>query len=68
MELENIISSEISWAQKAKNDMFSFICSRIVGHGSHTKGSVCELLVYLGYQSSTKGRPCVGGIGKGKET
>jgi glutamyl-tRNA reductase len=59
MELENIILSEVSQAQKAKNHMFSIICglqtpnkrSNIIGHGSHAKG-----------------RTCTGGIGKGKET
>jgi hypothetical protein len=58
MELENIISSEISQAQKAKNHMFSFICSMdlkkfwiIIGHGSHVKG-----------------RTKMGEMGKGKET
>jgi hypothetical protein len=46
VELENIILSEVSQAQKAKNHMFSFICglqtqntcNNIIGHGSHTKG------------------------------
>jgi hypothetical protein len=59
MELENIILSEVSQAQKAKNHMFSLICrlqtknkcSNIIGHGSHTEG-----------------RMYTGGIGKGKET
>jgi hypothetical protein len=59
MELENIILSKVSQAQKAKNHMFSLICglqtqnkcSNIIGHGSHTKG-----------------RMHMGGIGKGKET
>jgi hypothetical protein len=58
IDLENIILSEVSQAQKAKNLMFSSYvdyrpkkCSNITGHGSHTKG-----------------RPCTGGIGKGKET
>jgi hypothetical protein len=49
MELENIILSKISQAQKAKNRMFSLICelqtqnkcSNIIGHGSHTKGILC---------------------------
>jgi hypothetical protein len=43
MELENIILSEVSQAQKAKNRMFSLIfglqtynkCSNIMGHRSH---------------------------------
>jgi hypothetical protein len=59
MELENIILSEVSQAQKAKNRMFSFMCrlqtqnkcSDITAHGSHTKG-----------------RTCMGGTGKMKET
>jgi hypothetical protein len=59
MEVENIILSEVSHAQKAKNCMFFLICrlytqnkcSNTIGHGSHTKG-----------------RMHVGGIGKGKET
>jgi hypothetical protein len=59
MELENIILSEVSQAQKAKNLMFSLIyglytqnkCSNVIGHGSHTKG-----------------RTCTGEIGKEKET
>jgi hypothetical protein len=59
MELENIILSEVSQAQKTKNLMFSLIrglqtqnkCSNIIGHGSHTKG-----------------RMGTGGIGNGKET
>jgi hypothetical protein len=59
MELENIILSEVSQAQKTKNHMFSLMCrlqtqnkcSDIIGHGSHTKG-----------------RTCTGGIGKVKET
>jgi hypothetical protein len=37
MELENIILSEVSQAQKAKNHMFSLICRLQTGHGSHTK-------------------------------
>jgi hypothetical protein len=44
MELENIILSKVSQAQKAKNHTFFLICglwtqnkwSNIVGHGSHT--------------------------------
>jgi hypothetical protein len=46
MELENIILSDVSQAQKTKNRMFSFICrlsvygkySKVVGLGSHDKG------------------------------
>jgi hypothetical protein len=45
-KLQNIILSEVSQAQKAKNQMFFLICglqtqnkcSNIIGHGSHTKG------------------------------
>jgi hypothetical protein len=45
MELENIILSEVSQAQKNKNRMFSLICglwtlgkcSNVVGLGSHAK-------------------------------
>jgi hypothetical protein len=59
MGLENIILSEFSQAQKAKNSMFSLKCelqtqiiwSNIIGHGSHTKG-----------------RTRMGEIGKGEET
>jgi hypothetical protein len=59
MELENIILSKVSQAQKAKNHMFSLICrlqtenkcSNITGYGSHTKGRMCN-----------------GGIEKEKET
>jgi hypothetical protein len=47
MELENIILSKVSEAQEAKNCMFSFICrfrpkkcGNVIGHGSHTKGSM----------------------------
>jgi hypothetical protein len=46
MELENIILSEVSQAQKTKNHMFSFICglyiygkyNNVVGLGPHDKG------------------------------
>jgi hypothetical protein len=46
MELESIILSEVSQAQKTKNHMFSLICglqiegkySKVVGFGSHDKG------------------------------
>jgi hypothetical protein len=59
MELENIILSKFSQAQKAKNCMLSLICrlwtynkcKNIIRHGSYTKR-----------------RPHTGGIGKGKET
>jgi hypothetical protein len=59
MELENIILSEVSLAQKAKiicspsyGDYRPDTCSNIIGHGSHTKGRMCM----------------VAKIGKGKET
>jgi hypothetical protein len=50
MELENIILSKVSQAQKAKIHMLSLVCglqtqnkcSNIIGHGSHTKGE-CAL-------------------------
>jgi hypothetical protein len=58
MELENLIISEVSQAQKAKNrispsyaDYRPKKCSNITGHGSHTNK-----------------RTCTGGIGKEKET
>jgi hypothetical protein len=46
IELENMILSEVSQAQRAKNHIFSLICrlqtqnksSNILGHRSHTKG------------------------------
>jgi hypothetical protein len=46
MELENIILSEVTQAQKTKNLLFSLIWglktqnkySNIIGHGSHAKG------------------------------
>jgi hypothetical protein len=49
MELEDFILSKVSQAQKAKNCMFSLVCrlqtqskcSNIIGHGSHTKLSIC---------------------------
>jgi hypothetical protein len=58
MELENIILSEVSQAQKAKNCMFSLVCrlytqnkcSNIIGHGSQIQG-----------------RMHTGGIGKGRK-
>jgi hypothetical protein len=46
MELENIILSEVSQAQKTKNHMFTLICrlynkgNNVVGVGSHPKGRV----------------------------
>jgi hypothetical protein len=59
MELENIILSDVSQAQKTKNRMFSLICrlqtqnkcSNIIGHRSHPKA-----------------RMPMGEIRKGKET
>jgi hypothetical protein len=38
MELENIILSKVSQAQKAKSHMFSLKCSNIIGRGTHTMG------------------------------
>jgi hypothetical protein len=52
MELENIISSEVSQAQKAKNHTFSLIC------GPKTNAVIILL---------DMGRMHTGGIGKGKE-
>jgi hypothetical protein len=48
MEQENIILSEVSQAQKAKNRMFSLICglqtqntcSNITGHGENVHGGI----------------------------
>jgi hypothetical protein len=37
MELENIILSEVSLAQKTKNHMFSLICGHYI-KGKHNKG------------------------------
>jgi hypothetical protein len=37
MELENIILSEVSLAQKTKNHMFSLICGHSI-KGKHNKG------------------------------
>jgi hypothetical protein len=37
MELENIILSEVGWAQKTKNHMFSLICGLQI-KGKHNKG------------------------------
>jgi hypothetical protein len=51
MELENIILSEVSQAQKAKNHMFSLICGFyrpktnvviLIGHGSHAKERIAR--------------------------
>jgi hypothetical protein len=54
MELENIILSEVSQAQKDKNCMFSLRpktnAVNIIGHGSHIKG-----------------RTHIGGIEKGRK-
>jgi hypothetical protein len=46
MELENVVLSKVSQAQKVKNGLFpSYVdfrpiqkCSNVIGHGSHTKG------------------------------
>jgi hypothetical protein len=37
MEVENIILTQASQAQKAKNHMCSLKCSNIIGHGPHAK-------------------------------
>jgi hypothetical protein len=37
MELENIILSEVSLAQKTKNRMFSLICGHLI-KGKHNNG------------------------------
>jgi hypothetical protein len=59
MEMENIILSKISQAQKAKNHMFSLMC------GLQTQNKCSNI---IGHGSRTKGRTCTGEIGKGKET
>jgi hypothetical protein len=38
MELENIILSEVSLAQKTKNCVFSFICGHIRSRANTTRG------------------------------
>jgi hypothetical protein len=58
MELENIILSEVSQAQKAKNHIFS----RYEDYRPKTNA------VILLEVSHTKARLCTGGTGKGKET
>jgi hypothetical protein len=58
MELENIILSKISQAQKTKNRMFSLIC-RLYAENK------CNNIIRLG--SHAKGRTHTGGIGKGRK-
>jgi hypothetical protein len=58
MELENITLSEVSQVQKAKNHIFSLICEL------QTLNKCSNI---IGYRSHTKGTPCTGGVGKGKE-
>jgi hypothetical protein len=59
MELENIISSEVSQAQNAKNYMISLTC-RLQTHNK------CSNII--GYGSCAKGRTHTEEIGKGKES
>jgi hypothetical protein len=58
MELENMILSEVSQAQKAKSCRFSLICRL------RPKANAA-ILWDMGH---TKGRPHMRGIGQGKET
>jgi hypothetical protein len=58
MELENIILSKVSQAQKAKNQMFSLICGLQIENK-------CSNIIRLG--SHAKGRMHTGGIGKGRK-
>jgi hypothetical protein len=58
MELENIILSKVSQAQKTKNRMFSLIC------GLYIEGK-CSNVVELGSQD--KGRAHTGDIGIGRK-
>jgi hypothetical protein len=58
MELENIILSKVSQAQKAKNHTFSLIC------GFYIQNKCSNI---IGYGSHTKERTCTGGTGKEKE-
>jgi hypothetical protein len=57
MELQNIILSKVSWAQKAKSRMSSLIC--------RPKTNAVILLDIMGVL--TKGRTPMGGRGKKKE-
>jgi hypothetical protein len=58
-ELENIILSEVSQTQKAKNCIVSLIC-RLYNKNK------CSNIIALGLHA--KGITDTGGIGKGKET
>jgi hypothetical protein len=58
MELENIILSEVSQAQKTKNHMFSLIC------GLQIKGKYSKV---IGLWSHDKVREYMGGMGIGKK-
>jgi hypothetical protein len=59
MELENITLSKVSQTQKAKNLLFPLICRL------ETLNKCSDI---IGHWSHTKGRMCMGEIGKGKET
>jgi hypothetical protein len=59
MKVENINLSKVSQAQKAKNRMFPLIC------GLYTNNKCSNIIAH---GSHSKGRLCMGGIGKGKET
>jgi hypothetical protein len=58
MELDNIIFSEVIQAQKVKSNMLSLIADYI------PKTNAAILLD----TDHTKGCPCTGGVGQGKET
>jgi hypothetical protein len=61
MELENIILSEVSQAQKTKNHVFSLTCglliwckySNVVGLGSHATGTAHTVGVGSGRKPKT---------------
>jgi hypothetical protein len=59
MEFENIILGEVCQAQKAKNHMFSLIFQL---------ETLSQWSNIIRHGSHTKGRTCMGGIGKGKST
>jgi hypothetical protein len=67
MELENLILSEVSQAQKAKNHMFSLIAD-------YRPKTNAVILLDIGHtqrgehRSHTKGRTHIGGLAKRKET
>jgi hypothetical protein len=58
MELENVILSEVSQAQKTKTRMFSFIC-RLSIEGEHNN--------VVGLRSHDKGRAHTGDMGIGRK-